>query len=158
MNEMRWFMYENGTWNDFLYMEKEICHWRPSWIKISKWGYVHQWAPIDNVNAWPCQGHIIEYRDLRMTMDRSILTKSKISYIWRPFWIRAIFYLTCIKVLSQVTTLPNMNETQWLMHWDLTSEWSILTNSKIGCMRAILDQTKILLDLHQGPITGHDHV
>ena len=38
---------------------------------------------------------------------------------------------------------------------DLTMERSILTKSKMGGMAAILDQTKILLEVHQGPITGH---
>ena len=73
----------------------------PSWIEISKWGYVHQWAPIENVYAWPCQGHIIKY-------------------------------------------------------WDLAAERSILTKFKIGPTAAILDRTKILLDVHQGPITCHN--
>ena len=30
------------------------------------------------------------------------------------------------------------------------------TKIKIGRMAAILDLTKILLDVHQGPIIGHD--
>ena len=33
---------------------------------------------------------------------------------------------------------------------------SILTKSKIGRTMAILDQTKMLLDVHEGPIIGHD--
>merc|ERR1711893_42233 len=32
------------------------------------------------------------------------------SAIWRPYWIGPKFYLTCIKVLSWVITVPNMNE------------------------------------------------
>merc|ERR1711893_236290 len=32
------------------------------------------------------------------------------SAIWRPYWIGPKFYLTCIKVLSKVITVPNMNE------------------------------------------------
>merc|ERR1711893_31585 len=32
------------------------------------------------------------------------------SAIWRPYWIGPKFYMTCIKVLSQVITVPNMNE------------------------------------------------
>ena len=40
-------------------------------------------------------------------------------------------------------------------YWDLTADRSILTKSKIGRMAAILDLTKILLEVHQGPIIGH---
>ena len=64
--------------------------WRPSWIKNSKWGYVHQWVTIDNVHAWPCPGDIIKYWDL--TAERSILTNPK-SAVRRPYWIRPKFFL-----------------------------------------------------------------
>ena len=69
--------------------------------KISKRSYVHQWATIDNVHAWACQGQVIQYGDL-------------------------------------------------------TAERSPLAETKIGPMAAILDQTKKLLDVHQGPIIGHE--
>merc|ERR1711893_462164 len=132
------------------------------------------------------------------------------SAIWRPYWIGPKFYLTCIKVLSQVLTVPNMNEihsfmsenrprAEWFLYVKymenkishlaaildqhfkmmlcasmghyrqcscmtisrsqyryLTAKRSILTKSKIGHMAAILDWTKILLDVHQGPITGNN--
>ena len=42
--------------------------------------------------------------------------------------------------------------TFWLIYCAL----GLLTKSKIGCTAAILDLTKILLDVHQGPIIGHD--
>ena len=97
-------MSENEPWNGFHMLsiwKTYLAAWRPSWTKIPKWGYVHQWATIDNVHAWPCPGHIIKY-------------------------------------------------------WDLTSDRSILTKSKIGRTAAILDRTKILLDVNQGPIIGHN--
>ena len=78
MNEIRWFMPENGPRTGFHMLsiwKTKLATWRPSWIKISKWGYVHQWATIDNVHAWPCPGHNIKYRAL--ITDRSILTNSK---------------------------------------------------------------------------------
>ena len=37
----------------------------------------------------------------------------------------------------------------------MTAERSILTKSKIDRKAAILERTKILLDVHQGPIIGH---
>ena len=37
---------------------------RPSWTKISKWGYVHQWDIKGNVYAWACPGQVIQYWDL----------------------------------------------------------------------------------------------
>ena len=43
-----------------------------------------------------------------------------------------------------------------IKYWNLTVDRSMLTKSKIGRMAAILDLTKILLDVHQGPIIGHD--
>ena len=104
MNEICSFMSENRRQNGsyMLSIWKTLsATWRPSWIEISKWGYVHQWAPIENVYAWPCPGHII-------------------------------------------------------MYWDLAAEPSILTKFKIGPTAAILDRTKILLDVHQGPTIGHD--
>ena len=104
MNEIHSFMSEKGPRNGshmLSMLKMKLAAWRPYWTNISKWGYVHQWATIDNVHAWPCPGHIIKY-------------------------------------------------------WDLTMDRSILTKSKIGRTAAILDQTKILLDVHQGPIIGHD--
>ena len=97
-------MSENWPWIGFHILsiwKTYLATWRPSWTKISKWGYMHQWATIDNVHAWPCPGHFIKY-------------------------------------------------------WDLAAEGSILTKSKIGRTAAISDLTKILLDVHQGPIIGHD--
>merc|ERR1711893_18122 len=37
------------------------------------------------------------------------------SAVWRPYWIGPKFYLTCIKVLSWVITVPNMNEIRSFM-------------------------------------------
>ena len=62
MNEIHSFMSENGPQNGFHMLsiwKMNSAAWRPSWIKISKWGYVHQWATIDHVHAWPCPGHIL---------------------------------------------------------------------------------------------------
>ena len=104
MNEIHSFMSENGPQNGSHMLsiwKTKSATWRPSWTKISKRCYLHQWATIDNVHAWPYPGHIIKY-------------------------------------------------------WDLAAERSILTKSKISRRAAILDQTKILLDMHQGPIIGHN--
>ena len=100
MKDIRWFMSENRP-QIGLYLfsiMQNLVTWRPSWIKISEWGYVHQWT-----TTWPYIGHIVHHQDL--TTDRSLPTKSKIS-----------------------------------------------------CTAAILDLTTMLLDVHQGPIIGHDCV
>ena len=60
------------------YMENEISHMVASWIKNTKWGYVHQWVTIYNVHAWPCPGDIIKYWD--MTAETSILTTKNRPY------------------------------------------------------------------------------
>ena len=104
MNEIRSFMSENGLRNGSHMLsiwKTYFAAWRPSWTRISKWGYVHQWATIDNVHAWPCSCNLIKY-------------------------------------------------------WDLTAERSISKKYKIGPTAAILDFSKILLDVHQGPIIGHN--
>ena len=79
MNEIHSFMSENGPRNGSHMLsiwKTKSATWRPSWTKISKRCYVHQWAIIDNVHAWPYPGHIIKYWDL--AAERSILKKSKI--------------------------------------------------------------------------------
>ena len=65
MNEIHSFMSENGPRNRFHMLtiwKTYLAAGRPSWIEISKRGYIHlhQWATIDNVYAWPCPGHIIK--------------------------------------------------------------------------------------------------
>ena len=122
MNEICSFMSENGPRNRFHMLsiwKTYFATGQPSWIKISKRGYVHQWATIDNVYAWRYPGHIIKYWDL--TAERSILKNPK-SALRRPSWIRPKFYLTCIKVLSYVITVHNMND-QFIHVRERAAEW-----------------------------------
>ena len=75
---------------------------------------------------------------------------------WPPSWTKNSKW----GYMRQWVTIDNIYAWQCpgdlIKYWDLTAEKSILTKYKIGCTAAILDQTKILLDMHQGPIIGHN--
>ena len=62
--------------------------------------------------------------------------------------------------MHQWATIDNADvwacQCQVIQYCDLTAEMFPLTETKIGPTAAILNLTKKLLDLHQGPIIGHN--
>ena len=88
-------------------------------------------------------------------MEKSSLTKTKIG--------PTAAILDRTKILLDVHQGPtighNCAQYEWdpFIHvWERAAEWSILTKSKIGPTAAILDRTKILHDVQQGPTIGHN--
>ena len=130
----------------------------PSWARKCKWGYMHQRVTtctqclcIGMFRSWLCP--------IWMKSIHSCLISG--CGIYGKYMDKVICHLAAIfknEAVHQWTTIDNVHT--WPCPCNLvlrlTEEWSILTKSKIGPTAIILDRTKILLHVHQGPTISHD--